>query len=74
MELGDVFVLLTDGFYEWERQDGELFGTDRAVEIIREKRTCPAGEILDAVREAVENFSDTPQGDDLTAIVIKKVE
>ena len=74
MEPGDLFVLLTDGFYEWARQDKEMFGTDRAVEVIRKEKGGSANEVLSALRKAVEDFADTPQADDLTAIIIKKTD
>jgi len=71
---GDVFVLLTDGFYEWSRSDGEQFGLERAAAVLRQQRQAGAREILVALRRAVEEFSDTRQTDDLTAIIIKRHE
>ena len=38
MQPGDLFVLLTDGFYEWARQDREMFGIDRAVALIKQEK------------------------------------
>ncbi len=72
MQPGDLFALLTDGFYEWAREDGELFGVERVIEIIQANQSRSAMEILFAVKEAVEAFTDTKQADDLTAIIIKK--
>ncbi|MBN1435914.1 MAG: SpoIIE family protein phosphatase [Sedimentisphaerales bacterium] len=73
MALGDVFVLLTDGFFEWARADGELFGSDRVSAIIREHKNNNAKEILHTIKASVESYADTGQEDDLTAIVIKRV-
>ena len=64
--------MLTDGFYEWAREDGELFGAERVIEIMQVNQNCSAAEILFALKEAVESFTDTKQADDLTAIIIKK--
>ena len=70
----NIFAIMTDGFYEWARADGELFGIDRVTEIIRACRKHSADEILRAIKSAVEDFADTAQADDLTAIIIKKID
>ena len=71
---GDLLVLLTDGFFEWSRPDGEQFGEDRVREIMRQHHALPAAEIIDLLHHAVVEFSaGTPQGDDLTAVVVKRV-
>jgi len=72
MQTGDLFALLTDGFYEWAREDGELFGVERVIQVMQTNRNRSASEILFAIKEAVEAFADTTQADDLTAIIIKK--
>ena len=71
---GDVFGLLTDGFYEWARSDGEMFGVERVVGVIADNRGGSAEEILQAIKNAAETFADIRQSDDLTAIIIKKLE
>lgn len=73
MQKGDVFALLTDGFYEWARSNEERFGVERVVEVITANGEKNATDILNAIRTAVEEFADTKQTDDLTAIIIKKV-
>ena len=73
MQTGDVFALLTDGFYEWARADEEQFGVKRVVEVIIANRQKNATDILKAIRTAAEEFADTKQTDDLTAIIMKRV-
>jgi len=73
MQTGDIFALLTDGFYEWARSDKEQFGVKRVVEVITANRQENATDILKAIRTAVEEFADTKQSDDLTAIIMKRV-
>jgi sigma-B regulation protein RsbU (phosphoserine phosphatase) len=73
MQKGDVFALLTDGFYEWAKADKEQFGVKRVVEVIIANRQKNATDILKAIRTAVEEFADTKQSDDLTAIIMKRV-
>ena len=70
---GDLFVLFTDGFFEWARDDGEQFGIDRTVETIRNHRHQSSREVLHAVLRAVEQFAGNRQTDDLTAIIIKRI-
>lgn len=70
---GDLFILITDGFYEWRRPDGEQFGMERLLEVIRTHRDRPCAEIIGYMRDAVVDFSQgTTQPDDLTAIVLKR--
>jgi phosphoserine phosphatase len=70
---GDIMMLLTDGFYEWTNPAGDLFGADRAEQILRENADKSAQKILQAIRKAVINFAKgTKQNDDLTGIIIKR--
>ena len=71
---GDMLVLLTDGFYEWDRPDGEQFGTERIADLIREHHHLPAAEFIRVVYRTVVEFSaGTRQGDDLTAVIVRRV-
>jgi phosphoserine phosphatase RsbU/P len=71
---GDLLVLLTDGFFEWSRADGEQFGEERVREIMRRNHALPAAEFIDLLHRAVVDFAaGTRQGDDLTAVVVKRV-
>ena len=72
LQRGDIFALLTDGFYEWARADGEMFGVERVTEVLQRQKDKNAEEILQAIKSTAETFADTRQGDDLTAIIIKK--
>ncbi len=74
MEPGDLMVLLTDGFFEWENEQGEEFTIERIQEIIRQHHAAPAAEIIQAMYDAVIDFvGEAPQNDDLTALVIRKL-
>jgi Serine phosphatase RsbU, regulator of sigma subunit len=73
MAAGDMIVLVTDGFYEWENPQGEEFGVGRLEKTIRQARDCSATEVIAKLRAAVENFCQgTEQKDDLTAVVLKR--
>jgi serine phosphatase RsbU (regulator of sigma subunit) len=71
---GDLLVLLTDGFFEWENAGGDDFGIARLQETIRTARKLPASQIISSLHEAVVRFAGgTRQLDDLTAVVVKRV-
>ncbi len=71
---GDVLVLLTDGFWEWENAQDEDVGIPRLQEAIRAARHLPAAQIISSLYEAVLRFAGgTRQMDDLTAVVVKRL-
>ncbi len=73
LELGDMLVLATDGFFEWANAEGEQFGPERMEEKIRASKEKPPSEIISNLYRAVVEFSGgTEQKDDLTAIIIKR--
>lgn len=72
LEAGDLVLALTDGIEEATATDDTLFGRDRVFEVIRAHQTEPAQQIVQALYAASRQFSqDTPQTDDITAIIIK---
>ena len=67
-------LLATDGFFEWEDDQGEQFGTQRMEEEIRASRDAASSEIIGKLYQAVIRFSKgTTQQDDLTAVIIKRL-
>ena len=74
LEPGDMVVLATDGFFEWENANGEEFGFARLTKAVREARHLPPEEIIAEIYNTVQSFvNGTKQIDDLTAVVIKRV-
>jgi serine phosphatase RsbU (regulator of sigma subunit) len=72
-ESGDALVLTTDGFFEWPNPSGEQYGTTRLVEFLRAKHELEPQEFIDELHQSVlAHAGGTVQGDDLTAVVIKK--
>jgi serine phosphatase RsbU (regulator of sigma subunit) len=75
MNAGDVLLLLTDGFIEWQRNtDAEQFGTNRLCQTLRGCASMPAKSILSTIDAAVNRFAaGSPQLDDTTAVVIRRI-
>ena len=72
LDSGDILMLITDGIDETLSPDGEFFGVERVLEVVRARRGEPSRAMVDALFEAVRNFSgDLQQADDLTAVVIR---
>lgn len=74
LDEGDMVVLATDGFFEWEDASGEQFGFERLEQAVREARYLAPEEIIAEIYNSVKHFAaGTKQTDDLTAVVIKRV-
>ena len=73
LETGDLFLLITDGFVEWEDPESQQFGTERLKAVVRASRGLPPEAIIQSLYETVLAFSrGTRQQDDLTAVIIKR--
>ena len=69
---GDVFVLVSDGFSEAMNDQGELFELEGMIERLTEHAAGSAQDILQALFEAMSEFSgSTERRDDATAVVVK---
>ncbi len=73
---GSIFVIYTDGVTEAMNEDGDMFGQERLVELIRFLarflRECSAKEVVDAVIRAVTDFEGKDrQHDDITVMAIR---
>lgn len=71
---GDVFVLLSDGFYEAMNHENEHYGEQRIVETVLANIALPAQGILDTLARGTLDFAQgRPFDDDQTAIIIKRL-
>jgi sigma-B regulation protein RsbU (phosphoserine phosphatase) len=69
---GDILLLATDGCEEAEGPGRQPFGRRRMLDVVRAYRHRPAGEIIEALRSALREFSQgLPQADDITLVVVK---
>jgi serine phosphatase RsbU (regulator of sigma subunit) len=72
LESGDLVLLLTDGIIEATGPDQTAFGTERALDVVRAHRGQPAGQIVEALHQAVRDFvGGSDLIDDVTSLVIK---
>ncbi|MGE4195286.1 MAG: SpoIIE family protein phosphatase [Pseudodesulfovibrio sp.] len=69
---GEILVMATDGVWEARNAEGEMFGKKRILAIIRESAHKSAGDIRQAVMDAVEGFQGNGQEDDIAVVVVKK--
>ena len=71
---GDVVVMATDGFYEWENDEGDQFGMERLREAVASNAGRPAAELIQCLHQEVRRFAGAvKQVDDLTAMVVARV-
>lgn len=70
---GDTLLLYTDGIIEALNPDGnEQFGYDRLAEIVQQQDGLPANELVQKIRQALNDFTQgNVLADDITLIVCK---
>jgi sigma-B regulation protein RsbU (phosphoserine phosphatase) len=69
---GQIIAIGTDGIWEAQNKDGEMFGKERFREIIRQKANAEAHDIVDAVYSDLNEFTiGLRPEDDITLVVIK---
>jgi serine phosphatase RsbU (regulator of sigma subunit) len=74
LQPGDLILLVTDGFLEWENAASEQFGSRRLETAVRESREFTPEAMIQKIHESVLGFAaGSEQKDDLTAVVIKRV-
>lgn len=70
---GVTIVMATDGVWEALNAQGEMFGKERLLAIIRENADKEARSLQTAIFRAVEDFIDgAEQLDDITVVVIRR--
>lgn len=75
LNTGDVVLMASDGFWEFPNDRNELFGTERLKRSLAAAATLDALAIIEKIRADVAQFvGTTPQPDDMTAVVLKRVK
>ena len=71
---GDTLVLYTDGVTEATNADEEEFGESRLLDTLESNSSLPVGPLLQAVVEAVQQFSSgSEQQDDITLVIARSL-
>ncbi len=70
---GDLLVLFTDGVTEAQNRQGDFFGDQRLLDVIRRNIDRPAGDIQQAVLDEVQRFTgNTPREDDIALLTLSR--
>ena len=70
---GDMLVLYTDGITETENYHGSMFGEERLIEYIKNRREEPIDSFVDTLISELQSFSEKPElDDDTTVIALRK--
>lgn len=73
MQPGDMVVMLSDGCFECKNQEGDRYGLERMIGLIRNNHVYPANDIAAKFQEDVKEFlADQPQSDDMTMLILKR--
>jgi len=71
---GDALLLITDGFFEQMRADGEQFGLDRLRDFLMRSAQLSSADLIKNLHDEVIAFAGGAiQGDDMTAVVIRRL-
>ena len=72
LKQGDIIIVGTDGIWEAENSEEEMFGKERMMEVVKNNKEKSSAEISQAVVDAVQKFiAPLHQDDDITIIVMK---
>lgn len=73
LEVGDFFVLYTDGITEAENMQGEQYGIEKLIEVLQANSRRSAHQIRHAVVQDVRQFiGEQKVFDDMTLVIIKQ--
>jgi len=70
----DLLVLYTDGVTEAINQQEDQFGEERLIKLIKDNKDMPSDDMKNLIIDTVYDFaSGTPQADDITIMVLRRV-
>ncbi len=71
---GDILLIYSDGISEAMNEKMEEFGEERLLAIVEKNRKNSAASLIDNILDAVNlHFGSSPQNDDMTIIILKRV-
>jgi len=75
MEPLDMLLVTTDGFSEASDPEGQMFGSQRIVELCKSMHHQTSRELIDTLVARVDGFvAGAAQADDLTAVAIRRLD
>jgi serine phosphatase RsbU (regulator of sigma subunit) len=75
LDKGDILVVYSDGLTDAENPQGEMFGEDRLLRIIRQEAPSGSQAIEQRFLKAIEEFTHgMPQTDDITFVVVENCQ
>ena len=75
LEPGDVLFVPTDGFQEAHTATNELFGLQRTLDFVKDRRAIPGSQIIEELRHEVCDFVGSRDiADDMSAIIVRRLE
>ncbi len=73
LEVGDTFLIPTDGIFEAMDESGQMYGVDRMIDILKNHAKIPLHESLETLRSDMEQFrAGRPAQDDRTILAIRR--
>jgi phosphoserine phosphatase RsbU/P len=75
LESGEALVIYSDGVSEANNPTGEEYGMDRLGDVIKKNLQRSASGLRDKVESSLSDFcQNTPAGDDITLVIVKRIE
>jgi sigma-B regulation protein RsbU (phosphoserine phosphatase) len=75
IESGQILLIGTDGIWDSQNPAGKMFGKDRFRNVVQAQSGKSAKQILSAVMQEIDNFSQAHEkADDVTLVVVKVIE
>lgn len=72
LKKGDLVALYTDGVNEAMNTNGEEYGMDRFIAVLKQNRDRELSQLIEAIIASIKDFTkDAPQSDDITLILIR---
>ncbi|MBZ0201713.1 MAG: SpoIIE family protein phosphatase [Ignavibacteria bacterium] len=73
LEEGSILAIFTDGLEEAMNSEGDMFGQERIIDILKQSADRSSKEIVNEIQsKAIEFCAGKPLHDDLTIIVVKR--
>ena len=72
---GDILVVYSDGLTEAQNPQGEMFGEDRLLQVVRREAPLGSQAVEQGFLKAMEDFTmGIPQTDDITFVVVERCQ